>query len=73
MAKGNARRALSVAAAASHLRQVVSNPLPPAEQSKLNQKLFPAWNQLGEVEGKQVWTEGYGMTMENAIRYALAE
>jgi len=73
MAKGNARRALSVAAAASHLRQVVSNPLPPAEQSKLNQKLFPAWNQLGEVEGKQVWNEGYGMTMENAIRYALAE
>ena len=72
-AKGDARRAISVAAAASHLRQLVSAPLPPAEQSKLDQKLLGAWEQLGEPEGKKAWTEGYAMTMENAIRYALAD
>jgi tetratricopeptide (TPR) repeat protein len=70
-AKGDARRALSVAAAASHLRQLVSAPLPPAEQSKLDQKLLSAWEQLSEPEGKKAWTDGYVMTMENAIRYAL--
>jgi len=73
IAKGNARRGLSVAAAASHLRQVLSNPLPPAEKSKLDQKLEPAWKQLGEIDGQQAWTEGYAMTFENAIRYALSE
>jgi len=72
-AKGDARRALSVVAAASHLRQLVSAPLPPAEQSKLDQKLLSGWQQLGETEGKKAWTEGYGMTMENAIRHALAD
>jgi predicted ATPase/DNA-binding winged helix-turn-helix (wHTH) protein len=72
-AKGDARRALSVAAAASHLRQMVSAPLPPAEQSKLDQKLLSAWEQLSETEGKKAWTDGYAMTMDNAIRYALLD
>jgi len=71
MSKGEARRALSVAAAASHLRRVVSYPLTPVEQSKLDEKLRGAWQQLGETEGKQAWAEGYGMTMENAVRCAL--
>jgi hypothetical protein len=72
-AKGDTRRALSVAAAASHLRQMVSAPLPPAEQSKLDQKLLSAWEQLSETEGKKAWTDGYAMTMDNAIRYALLD
>ncbi|HXJ89181.1 MAG TPA: tetratricopeptide repeat protein [Candidatus Binatia bacterium] len=69
----DSRRALHLVAAASHLRKMVSAPLPPAEQSKLDQKLLSAWQQLGESEGKKAWTEGYAMTMENAIRHALAE
>jgi predicted ATPase/DNA-binding winged helix-turn-helix (wHTH) protein len=72
-AKGDARRALSVASAASHLRQLVSAPLPPAEQSKLDQKLLSAWEQLSELEGKKAWTDGYAMTIENAIRYAMLD
>ncbi|HTT23488.1 MAG TPA: tetratricopeptide repeat protein [Candidatus Sulfotelmatobacter sp.] len=69
----DSRRALRLVAAASHLRKMVSAPLPPAEQSKLDQKLLSAWQQMGEAEGKRAWAEGYGMTMENAIRHALAE
>jgi len=72
MSKGDARRALSVAGAASHLRRVVSYPLTPVEQSKLDEKLRAAWHQLGETEGKRAWAEGYAMTMENAVRCALA-
>ncbi len=73
LAKGDARRALTVTAAASHLRQLVSAPLPPADQSRLDQKLLDGWRQLGELEGKQAWQEGYAMTMDNAIRYALPD
>jgi tetratricopeptide (TPR) repeat protein len=73
LAKEDAWRALSVAAAASHLRKLVSAPLPPAEQSKLDQKLERAWQQLGEPEGKKAWTEGFTMTIEKAIRYALSD
>jgi hypothetical protein len=72
-ATGDARRALSVAAAASHLRKLVSAPLPPAEQSKLDQKLLSAWEQLSEPEGKKAWTDGYTMTIESAVRYSLLD
>ena len=72
LSMGDARRALSVAAAASHLRKMVSAPLTPAEQSKLDQKLLNAWHHLDEPEGKKAWTEGYSMTLESAIRHALA-
>jgi len=67
------RRALRVVAAASHLRKMVSAPLTPAEQSKLDQKMLRAWQQLGEVEGKKAWNEGCGMALDNAIRDALAD
>ena len=73
LAKGDARQALSLAASASQLRQIVSAPLPPMEQSKLDQRLLTAWQQLGEVEGKKAWTEGLAMTIENAIRSARAD
>jgi predicted ATPase/DNA-binding winged helix-turn-helix (wHTH) protein len=73
LASGDARRAISVVAAASHLRNVVSAPLPPAEQSKLDQKMLSAWQQVGELEGKKAWTEGSAMTLDNAIRHALPD
>ena len=71
--KGDARRALSVAAAASHLRHLVSAPLPSTEKLKLDQKMADVRHQLGEPESKRAWEEGYAMNMESAIRYALPE
>ena len=71
--KGDARRALSVAAAASHLRHLVSAPLPSTEKLKLDQKMADVRQQLGEPESQRVWEEGYAMNMEAAIRYALPE
>jgi len=73
LARGEARRALYVAAAAAHLRKTISAPLPPAEQSKLDQNLQNAWRQLGELEGQKAWNEGSAMPTESAIQRALSE
>jgi predicted ATPase/DNA-binding winged helix-turn-helix (wHTH) protein len=73
LAQGHAGRALKLAAAAAHLRQLISAPLHQAEQSKLDQMLQPAWQSLGEAEGKGAWTEGSAMSMERAIQYSLEE
>jgi predicted ATPase len=71
--KGNASRALAVAGAASRLRQVISAPLTPAEQARLDQNLHQAWQELGEVAGNKAWEEGRAMTLDQAVEYALSE
>ena len=73
LARGEARRALCVAAAATHLRKTISAPLPPAEQSRLDQKLLDAWRQMGELEGQKAWKEGSALSTESAIQRALSE
>jgi len=73
LAQGHAERALKLAAAAAHLRQLISAPLHLAEQSKLNQSICPAWEALSEEAGKRAWAEGSAMSMENAVQYSLEE
>jgi predicted ATPase len=64
LAQGHAERALKLAAAAAHLRQLISAPLHQAEQFKLDQMLLPAWESLSEAEGKRAWAEGSAMSLE---------
>lgn len=71
LAQGHAERALKLAAAAAHLRQVISAPLHQAEQSKLDQMLLPAWKSLNEAEGKRAWAEGSAMSTDKAVQYSL--
>jgi predicted ATPase/DNA-binding winged helix-turn-helix (wHTH) protein len=73
LAQGHAARALKLAAAAAHLRQLISAPLHQAEQSKLDQTLIPAWESLSAAEGKRAWAEGSTMSLEQAIQYSLEE
>jgi predicted ATPase/predicted Ser/Thr protein kinase len=73
VARGRAARALRLAAAAAHMRQLISAPLPQAEQSKLDRTLSSAWESLEEVEGKGAWAEGSAMGIESAIQYSLQE
>jgi predicted ATPase/DNA-binding winged helix-turn-helix (wHTH) protein len=73
LTQGNAARALTLAAAATHLRQSISAPGHKAEQFRLDQTLLPAWESLGEGEGKRAWAEGSAMSLENAVQYALGE
>jgi predicted ATPase/DNA-binding winged helix-turn-helix (wHTH) protein len=73
LAQGHAARALTLAAAAAHLRRLISAPLTQAEQLKLDRMLSPAWKALGATEGQDAWAKGSAMNLENAIRYSLEE
>jgi predicted ATPase/DNA-binding winged helix-turn-helix (wHTH) protein len=73
LAQGQAARALKLAAAAMHLRQLISAPLPPTEQLKLDQTLLPAWEALADPLGKSAWAEGLAMSLEKAVQYSLEE
>jgi predicted ATPase/DNA-binding winged helix-turn-helix (wHTH) protein len=73
LARGGAARALTMAAAAAHLRRLIGAPLPQAEQLKLDRTLLPAWKSLSEPEGKSAWAEGSEMRLEKAIQYSLEE
>jgi tetratricopeptide (TPR) repeat protein len=73
LSQGHPARALMLAAAAAHLRQLISAPLPQAEQSKLDRTLLPAWKSLSEPEGKGAWAEGSAMSLEKAMQYSLEE
>jgi predicted ATPase len=73
LAQGQAERALALAAAASHVRQLISAPLHQAEKSKLDRALLPAWKCLVEAEGMRAWTKGSEMSLEEAIQYSLEE
>jgi len=70
-AQGEGARALKLAAAATRMRQMISAPLPQAEQSKLDQNLASAWKSLSEAEGKSAWAEGSALSMERAVQYSL--
>ncbi|MGB7467693.1 MAG: tetratricopeptide repeat protein, partial [Candidatus Acidiferrum sp.] len=73
LAQGQAARALKLAAAAMHLRQLISAPLPPTEQLKLDQTLLPAWEALSDPQGKSTWAEGFAMSLEKAVQFSLEE
>jgi predicted ATPase/DNA-binding winged helix-turn-helix (wHTH) protein len=72
-ARGQAVRALKLAAAASRLRQIIGAPLHPDEQQRLDQALRPAWESFSESEGKSAWAEGFAMSLEKAIQFSLEE
>lgn len=70
---GDVWRALKLCGAAAHLRRLIGAPLPPAEQTKLDQQLRPAWKALSEAAARDAWAEGYAMSVEKAIQYSLED
>ena len=73
VAQGQATRALKLAAAAAHLRELIRAPLPQAEKAKLDQMLLPAWQALTGPEGKAAWAEGSAMDLEKTVQFSLQE
>jgi predicted ATPase/DNA-binding winged helix-turn-helix (wHTH) protein len=73
LAKGDARRALTVASAGAHLRESIGASPPLAEQKRMDQKLLGAWESLSEEDGKSAWAEGKEMALEDAIKLALTD
>jgi predicted ATPase/DNA-binding winged helix-turn-helix (wHTH) protein len=70
-ASGDATRALTLAAAADHLRCRIGAPLPPAERAKLEDGLASAQEMMNSAEGKIAWQKGLEMPLQSAILFAL--
>jgi predicted ATPase/DNA-binding winged helix-turn-helix (wHTH) protein len=69
MAQGHAARALTLAAAAQHIRRLISAPLTQAEQLKLDQKLVRAKESLSEPAAIEAWEKGASMSLEEAVQF----
>jgi predicted ATPase/DNA-binding winged helix-turn-helix (wHTH) protein len=73
VARGQEDRALRLAAAAVQLRRAICAPLTLPEQSKLDQKLEPAWKLLPKDKAAQAWAEGSAMGPDAAVQYSLQD
>ncbi len=72
-ANRDAFRALTLAAAADHLRNQIGATLSQAERIKLNQELACAWENANKEEGKKAWQRGREMPLQAAIFFALEQ
>ena len=70
-AQSRPEQALRLAGAAAALRQRISAPLIPAEHARLESKLEPARNMLTNTGSLQMWSEGWEMSIEDAVQDAL--
>ncbi len=66
-----AERALRLAGAAGALRQNIGAPLTPAEQAKLEAVLEAPRKKLSRAAGVSAWSEGWAMTVQQAIEELL--
>jgi predicted ATPase/DNA-binding CsgD family transcriptional regulator len=72
-AGGDDHRALRLAASASRLSRGSSLQLEPWPHRRLEAAEQLSRSRLGILESEQVWSEGWEMTLDQAIDYALAE
>ena len=73
LAQKRPSRALTLAAAAAHLRHLVGASLAQEEQSKLDRTLLTAWESITEAEGKRAWTEGCAMSLDEVVKFSLED
>jgi non-specific serine/threonine protein kinase len=66
-------RSIRLRGSASALRDRYQAPLPPAEQESLEQVLSRLRETLGDQAFDKAWEEGYSMSQEDAVRYALSD
>jgi predicted ATPase/Tfp pilus assembly protein PilF len=69
--QGNPERAFRLAGAAAALLQALNVRLQPSDWAKLDDNLRSARNGLGEAAATAAWREGWKMSLEKAIEYAL--
>jgi DNA-binding CsgD family transcriptional regulator len=70
-AEGQADRALKLGGATAASRLTFRGSIGPAREATFARGLKPAWEALGEEEGKAAFDEGRAMTLEQAVEYAL--
>jgi predicted ATPase/serine/threonine protein kinase len=69
---GNAARALKLAGAAAALRQRLGTPLPPGARQALDAALEQARQATDAGTGGTAWMDGWAMSTEDAIQFAIA-
>lgn len=72
-ASGDPCRALTLAAAADHLRNQIGSPLPQSERAKLDRELSAAWESVDEDKAKEAWQRGQEMQVQVAIQLAIEQ
>ena len=71
--RGQFRRALRLAGASSHMRDLASIPLTPRECADLELALELIRRVQGDEQANVAWAEGQAMTLEQSVAYALDE
>jgi predicted ATPase/tRNA A-37 threonylcarbamoyl transferase component Bud32 len=64
-------RALKLAGASAALRQRIGAPVSPAGKAKLESCLDPARQELDSAAATTAWMQGWAMSLEQAVEYAL--
>jgi DNA-binding NarL/FixJ family response regulator len=72
-ARGQLRRALELAAAASAWRNEVQSPLTPTDSARLDRVLESARRELGRRASEEAWAVGRAIPIDEAIAIALRE
>ncbi len=71
LAKGQDEKAVRLFGAAAALRSSISSVIDPVDQSEHQSKLTSLRAELGEERFASIWDEGRGLTLEQAVVYAL--
>jgi tetratricopeptide (TPR) repeat protein len=71
--KGQTARAVQLFGAADALREKIGTPLPPSQQPLYDALVKSMRAELRESTFEAVWAEGRGMTMQQAIEFALKD
>jgi len=66
-------RALQLFAAASALREQTNRPMTPDEQVYFDEQLKSLREKIDPTKFDSIWSQGFGMTIEQAIEFALEE
>ncbi|MCA9934399.1 MAG: tetratricopeptide repeat protein [Ardenticatenaceae bacterium] len=71
LAENDPMRALTLCAAATELRQNIGALLPPTDLEKLQDRMERAVQMVGEEQRMKARQQGMGMTLQDAVSYAL--
>jgi len=71
--QGRLVRAMRLAAASAHLREVNGQVWRPIMQAELDHALAPVRQTLAPSVATAAWAEGQAMTLDEAVAYALAD
>ena len=71
LGKEDVEKAVKIFSAAESIRGGMESTMEPFDESEYKRNIALLHENLGEEEFQKAWEQGYAMTMEQAIQYAL--